>query len=112
MQIPGEGEFFYPSGFSAFMKWEAIVVGLVSMLSIATAAGEDCQFGFQPDLSFEGYYVDADMCAPSCVVSVWVYEESNGIEGIQRDDPGRSDICEGIVPDSLVIGTYSRGAEL
>jgi hypothetical protein len=31
------------------------------------------------------YYLDNDPCQPECAFSVWVYEETNGIPGLQRD---------------------------
>ena len=53
------------------------------------------------------YYV-IDGCFPlvSCMgfLSVWVYEESNGIDGLQRDDV-RSDVsgCDGAVAGDTII---------
>lgn len=32
------------------------------------------------------YYVDNDQCQPDCLFSLWVYQESNGHEGLQRCD--------------------------
>lgn len=32
------------------------------------------------------FYVDNDFCQPGCLFSVWVYQESNGYDGLQRSD--------------------------
>ena len=51
------------------------------------------------------FYVDNDLCQPECAFSVWVYEESNGMPGLQRDDAVVSSTCHGMIAgDRLVVG--------
>lgn len=46
-----------------------------------------------------GFYV-----APDPVHVAWIYQESNGIAGLQRADAGRDDTCQGAIrPDRLVF---------
>lgn len=50
-------------------------------------------------------YVDNDLCQPECIFSVWLYCESNGIEGLQRGDEVRDDTCHGMIEsDSCGLG--------
>lgn len=52
----------------------------------------------------DGYYVAIDRCLGDCVLSAWVYEESNGIVGLQRLDDQVDDTCHGrIEPDTIVM---------
>ena len=42
-------------------------------------------------------YVDNDLCQPECIFSIWFYEESNGIPGLQRGDEVKDDTCHGMI---------------
>jgi hypothetical protein len=48
------------------------------------------------------YYVDYDQCQP-CMWSLYVYEESNGIDGLQRGDEVVDDTCAGAAGPSDTI---------
>lgn len=54
-------------------------------------------------------YVYHDLCQldkdGACVFSAWVYEESNGVPGLQRDADGRAegDCGQGARPDTHVL---------
>lgn len=42
------------------------------------------------------FYIDNDPCQPcGIILSPWIYEESNGIEGLQRADEVMDDTCGG-----------------
>lgn len=65
----------------------------VAALSVALPAGlaDHCTTYSQADAEItttgdEGsiHYVDNDFCQPDCGYSLWVYEESNGLPGLQR----------------------------
>ena len=48
------------------------------------------------------YYVDIDYCHVSqnnneCLFSIWLYEETNGIDGLQRGDEVVDDTCGGLI---------------
>lgn len=50
------------------------------------------------------HYVDNDLCQPECGFSIWLYEESNGLPGLQR-----SPAAEGnnpYAPDNTCHGAY------
>lgn len=52
------------------------------------------------------YYYDNDPAnLPCCVLGVWfVYEESNGIDGLQRGDEAVDNTCHGMIaPDTIRI---------
>lgn len=49
------------------------------------------------------YYVVNDECQPECLFSVWVYEESNGQDGLQRCDDGIPESCMGCTRDSIIF---------
>lgn len=52
------------------------------------------------------FYVDNDpVNLPCCVLgSWWVYQESNGIPGLQRLDEERDQTCHGMIaPDTVVL---------
>ena len=56
-------------------------------------------------------YVVNDLCQPvvgdgSCIQSDWVYEESNGISGLQRGDEVQNDVAnctDGTAPDTDIF---------
>lgn len=59
-------------------------------------------------------YVDSDPCQPvvgtgTCTFSIWAYMETNGIDGLQRHDPGvpgdvsADDTCDGMIPPDHVF---------
>ncbi|HUR68012.1 MAG TPA: hypothetical protein VM370_02115 [Candidatus Thermoplasmatota archaeon] len=45
----------------------------------------------------EGVYIDADPCVGGCETTVWFYQESNGIAGLQRQDAVVDDTCGGAI---------------
>lgn len=52
---------------------------------------------FDPGARFYFFY---DACHPNCLFSFGIYEESNGIPGLQRYDGGADDTCHlAIMPD-------------
>lgn len=63
-------------------------------LAIPAMAGGCTPTTSEPDMKRGDMYVVADDCA-SCLLSVWIYEESNDIEGLQRDDRQKDDTCGG-----------------
>lgn len=44
-------------------------------------------------------------CHDGCTAGVWVYQESNGEPGLQRDDSGRDDTMDGSCykPDTRIV---------
>lgn len=52
-----------------------------------------------------GFYVANDICQPGCTFSIWIYQESNGVPGLQRGDTMRDDTCNGSAydPDSAPL---------
>lgn len=43
------------------------------------------------------FYIDLNFCQPECHpnIDLWIYQESNGISGLQRDDKVVDDTCGG-----------------
>lgn len=57
-----------------------------------------------PEISLLGYYEDTDFCQPDCGPYFWIYEESNGIAGLQRGDEVVDDTCHGMIqPDTILF---------
>lgn len=82
------------------------IVGLV--IAASPAVGEECTHGEgDPELNFNGYYVDVD--CPDCSTSqgIVIYKEANDIPGLQREDPNRNDRCgDPWQPDRLVAAFF------
>jgi hypothetical protein len=49
------------------------------------------------------HYVDNDACQPGCGFSIWIYEESNGMDGLQRGDEVVDDTCGLIDSDTILV---------
>lgn len=90
-----------------------LLPAVVAVSLLAPAAADHCQsyHTTTPTLwcgaaSFPGdhpVYVDDD-CCPECLYYVWIYQESNGIPGLQREDEIVDDTCHGmIVGDTIVF---------
>lgn len=48
------------------------------------------------------FYVINDLCQPQCLFSVWIYQETNGIPGLQRcDELGAS--CSDCDGDTIIF---------
>ena len=41
--------------------------------------------------------MDNDLCQPDCLFSIWLYQESNGIPGLQRGDEVVDNTCHGMI---------------
>ena len=79
----------------------------LAALSVALPAGlaDHCE-GFStsvPEAEAAPYYVDNDLCQPGCAFSIWVYEETNGIAGLQRGDEVVDDTCHGSIEADTII---------
>lgn len=86
-------------------KFYAILVAAIAFMVPANAEGE-CWTTTTPDVTTPVavgpgggvLYFDNDPCQPvigdnSCLYSAWLYEESNGIDGLQRDDEVHTDVA-------------------
>lgn len=49
----------------------------------------------------DGTYIAADPCMTTC--SFFVYEEGNGIDGLQRQDRVADDTCRGMIPPDVRV---------
>ena len=58
------------------------------------------------------FYVDNDLCqTEGCTFSFWIYEETNGYEGLQRKDAvnesetrwTKDDTCDGAIPSDTIV---------
>lgn len=49
-------------------------------------------------------FVEGGDCPSGCIYSLWVYEESNGLAGLQRGDEMHDDTChESVAPDRIAF---------
>lgn len=83
-------------------------IALLIILLVAPAHAQECtpttSAAPEVDVAGERYYliVDPSLC-PGCPVGVHVivYEETNGIAGLQRQDERHDDTCKGLIrPDA------------
>lgn len=79
----------------------------LAALSIAVPAFADgCELTTSnPEVAAGGFYVDNDLCQVdgTCIFSIWIYQETNGIDGLQRNDDVHDDTCDGAAGESDLI---------
>lgn len=87
----------------------AVVPLLFVLVLVAPVRAETCiPNGPTPEVVAQGYYLDNDVCQPECAASVWLYQESNGIDGLQRQDHVVDGTCGGLIePDTRVALLYA-----
>lgn len=95
------------------MRPNFLLGGLLLLLTLAPAAGQACTpTTSDPEIDTREtpmgrFYVDNDLCQiedppHGCLFSIWTYQESNGLDGLQRHDEGHDDTCGGqIESDAL-----------
>lgn len=89
-----------------------IVLILSVILALTVSAGADHCTTYStasPELDLDPspapgprFYWDNDPCQP-CMWSTWVYQESNGIDGLQRGDEVQDDTCHGMIESDTVV---------
>lgn len=74
-----------------------ILLSVAALALAIPAAAVSCTMTTSEDaIALPGdLYVVNDACQPDCLLSVIVYEETNGVEGLQRADQRRDDTCDG-----------------
>ena len=82
-----------------------ILLGILVAVALAAPVGAEHCTSYTtswPEVTYDPYYVDHDICQPDCFNAINVYEETNGIAGLQRGDEMVDDTCHGqILPDTL-----------
>lgn len=88
-----------------------IPIALIALLALPaqaehcrtwTTTDPDVDTGIAPGVA--RYYFDADAtssCYDFC--TYWIYEEANGIDGLQRGDEIRDDTCHGMIRADTII---------
>ena len=102
-------------------KFYPALVALVAIAMMIPASAQDScitesspEFTSPPGLGPNAggeIYLDNDNCQPvigddTCLFSTWIYEETNGIAGLQRDDEVQSnvkDCTDGTVGDTIIF---------
>jgi hypothetical protein len=74
------------------------LVMLVIIAWSGTAAADECIPLGSADLQIGTFYVDAALCQPICTGDLVIYEESNGMQGLQRHDDHEDWTCGGMIP--------------
>ena len=65
-----------------------------------------CQARRVPGAAGGDIYVDNDFCQlDGCAFSLWIYQETNQIDGLQRGDEVENDVsnCTGIAADTDIF---------
>ena len=91
--------------------YAALVVAVMFM--IPASAEEVCYTTSNPEATIPGagpnfggdLYADNDLCQLDCGYSFWIYEEFNGIAGLQRGDEVVNDVkdCLGEVDSDYIV---------
>jgi hypothetical protein len=85
-------------------KFFTTLMTLAVVAITGTAFAQDCEMTTSiPEAAAGGFYVDNDLCQPVCLFSIWIYQESNGIEGLQRGDEVVDDTCGGAAGEADTI---------
>lgn len=82
------------------MRFPAILFLALAVLTIPAAAEGCVPTTSRPEVDTGPtpagrFYVDNDPCH-LCLLSIWIYQESNGMDGLQRWDNVWDDTCGGI----------------
>lgn len=90
------------------MRSPSRLLAIFALLALAAPSGaQACQPTTSPaHVEAGGYYVfhDDSLCPGPCPFVVWIYQESNGHPGLQRNDDARDDTCGGqIESDTLLL---------
>jgi hypothetical protein len=83
-----------------------ISLGIIAGLMITAMQGsaDGCTSEAEPSLIVGSYHIFVDCVGCPFQSGVAVYQESNGIEGIQREDARVGGTCGGMIePDALVF---------
>lgn len=90
-----------------------MALALAAALAIPAVAGHCATYGTaQPEadtdpagLGTPRYYVEFFLCdgSPDCMFSLWVYEETNGIPGLQRGDEEVDNTCHGAIESDTIV---------
>ena len=74
-------------------KFFVVMTALVAVSMLNPVSAQDCVPAEQTpevdtgDTPAGRFYVDNDLCqADGCGFSIWIYQESNGVDGLQRND--------------------------
>jgi hypothetical protein len=98
-------------GFAAYQRRKKTMNKFFTTLLTLAALGiaipafaQECELTTSsPEVDAAGFYVDNDACQPDCGYSIWIYQESNGIAGLQRGDEVHDDTCGGAAGESDTI---------
>lgn len=90
------------------MKTISVALVALALFAASGVRAQDCvPVPPESEMSVGGLYVDNDLCQLDCVASVWIYQESNGIDGLQRNDAGADDTCGGVIAaDTLLASVH------
>lgn len=83
-----------------------LAIGLLAALAPAQASDCATWTTSETDADAAGYYVINDCWHNDCAkafFSIWVYEEANGIPGLQRGDEVVNDTCHGQIQADKII---------
>lgn len=82
----------------------ALLLVALSMPVQAVHQGCSTSTATQIEAGDSDFYLTTQ-CPDGCTAGVWVYQESNGRGGLQRDDSGHDDTLDGACgkPDSRII---------
>lgn len=93
------------------MRRAVLVIALLALAAVPAQAADCIPGRTEADVDTDPantgivprYYVVNDGPNWCCLVSIWIYQEANGIDGLQRDDEVVDDTCRGQIPGDLLV---------
>ena len=78
---------------------------LLAALGVAIPAGlaQNCRPSTSDAIPMGELYLVNDVCDEDCLVSFYVYEETNGADGLQRGDDIVDDTCAGMIKSDTIV---------
>lgn len=93
----------------SYARIEIAGLFLLVMLACSSAVARECEPSTSTPLVDTGtpdaarFYLAVECPLGPCVAAVWLYAESNGHGGLQRQDDHHDDTCGGLIePDTLI----------
>lgn len=83
-----------------------LLVAFAALALVASSAAADHCEGYSTspaEVDGFGFYVAIDICQICDWTTVWVYQESNLLDGLQRGDEIVDDTCHGVIPSDRIV---------
>jgi hypothetical protein len=95
------------AGLDLSMRVLLLFITLLALVTGAAGATGCVPTTSTPFAEASGFYVAGNpitliFCDVTCLIDVWIYEESNDITGLQRQDEIHDDTCNGAIAGDTI----------